>query len=117
MAVRIHVTATAASESEIRRVFGGVLGEAFASLPIESTGFWRFFTTSVWGVNTTQLFDGLKRLNAVGLQATTEDASRWYLTVFFPGLDPVRFLHEFHLLLSRLTRSPNLWQHHQRMMD
>ena len=30
---------------------------------------------------------------------------------------PKEFLHEFHLLLSRLTRSPNLWQHHQKMMD
>ncbi len=30
---------------------------------------------------------------------------------------PKEFLHEFHLLLSRLTRSPNLWQQHKRILD
>nr|MCU0228820.1 phosphoenolpyruvate carboxykinase domain-containing protein [Bryobacterales bacterium] len=30
---------------------------------------------------------------------------------------PKEFLHEFHLLLSRLNRSPILWQQHEKILD
>lgn len=96
MAVRIHVSATKASVTDVRQVFGEILGASFDSIPIESTGVWNFFTTSVWGVSRTKLCEGLARLNEPGLQATTEDASRWYLTVYCPNCQPVTFLHEFH---------------------
>ncbi|MEQ1905800.1 MAG: hypothetical protein ABL888_16550, partial [Pirellulaceae bacterium] len=79
MAVRIHVTATKADEKSTRGVFTDLLGKTFDNVIIESTPPWNFFTTSVWSVDSSKLIEGLQRLESMGLQATTEDGSRWYL--------------------------------------
>ncbi len=100
MAVRIHVTATQASQDVIRRHFRDVLGDSFDRINIGSTPPWNFFTTSVWGVAASKLIEGLQRLGAPGLQATTEDGSRWILTLVRPDQPPQSFLHDFYLFRS-----------------
>ncbi len=100
MAVRRHVTASMADVDRLRSVFTGLLGESFQAVPVESTGVWNFFVTSVWGVDSSKLFEGLQQLAATGLQCTTEDGSRWYLSLIQPGHEMVQFMHEFHLFRS-----------------
>jgi hypothetical protein len=100
MAVRIHVTASLADSETVRKAFREVLGQAFESIQIESTSPWNFFTTSVWGVASSKLIEGLQRTGQIGLQATTSDASRWYLTLIRPSQSPLSFLYEFHLFCS-----------------
>lgn len=102
MAVRIHVTASHAAVDDIRAVFTELLGPPFENISLEQSGPWTFFSTSVWSASGALLLDGLNRLNAVGLQATTEDACKWYLTVAIPGHGSVSFLHDFYLFRREL---------------
>lgn len=100
MSVRIHVTASLANQDAIRSAFRELPGGSFDNINIEVTPPWSFFTTSVWGVESSRLVEGLQRTGHVGLLATTSDASRWFLTLICPGQPPLVFLHEFHLFRS-----------------
>jgi len=102
MATRLHVTATWASESDIRRIYTESLGDAFANINIESTPPWSFFTTSVWSVGADKLIAGLEQLGTVGMQATTEDDSRWYLTIVRPCQPSLSFMHDFDVFRQEL---------------
>jgi hypothetical protein len=110
MAVRIHVTATMADQDVLRNCFREIVGAAIDSINIETTPPWSFFVTSVWGVASSKLIEGLLKIPAVGLQLTTEDASRWHLTLTRPGHPPQSFMHEFYLFQNRndprLTADP-----------
>lgn len=108
MAVRIHVAATVATEKEIRNVFREILGDAFEKIRIESTPPWSFFTASVWGVDRANLIQGLEKLHHTGLLATTEDASRWHLTLMQPRQPPLRFLHEFYIFRRECDPQQNV---------
>lgn len=96
MAVRIHLTALReANADEVRRVFTEILGPGFGQVEFVEHGGWLWFLTSVWGVKASDLHDGVKRLGAPGLNVTSEDGQRWYLSLFGAGLDPTHLLHDF----------------------
>ena len=96
MAYRIHVTAVRNSTAEaIRSTYCDILGSGFADVALaENTG-WISFRTSVWNVSSRDLIKGLQQLNKPGLQFTTEDASRWYVTMCMPETEPETMVHEF----------------------
>jgi hypothetical protein len=98
MAIRIHVTAVRDSDPEhVRAVFTRRLGEGFGQVGLCERDEWVSFTTSVWGVAGSDLNAGLCELGRAGLQFTTSDGDRWYLTVHGGGSGPAHFLHEFHI--------------------
>ncbi|MBX9584188.1 MAG: hypothetical protein K2X87_28140 [Gemmataceae bacterium] len=107
MAVRIHVTAVRGCPAdEVRAVFAEVIkppcppqdGECAVPVRVETAEHngWVWFTTSVWGVSAADLNRGLCRLARPGLQFTTSDGDRWYLTVHGGPQGQAHFLHEFH---------------------
>ncbi|MBX9622532.1 MAG: hypothetical protein K2X82_01830 [Gemmataceae bacterium] len=106
MAVRINVTAVRGCPAdEVRAVFAEVIkppcppqdGTCPVPIQVETAehGGWVWFTTSVWGVSAADLNRGLCRLARPGLQFTTSDGSRWYLTIHGGPQGQVHFLHEF----------------------
>jgi hypothetical protein len=108
MAIRINVTAVRGCPAdEVRAVFTDVLGRPagcdpesgcrpdFGAVPLHEHNGWVWFTTSVWGVSAADLNRGLCRLARPGLQFTTSDGDRWYLTVHGGPLGQAHFQHEF----------------------
>src|SRR5262245_33410559 len=96
MATRIHVTAVRNCDvQELRSVFTGILGPAFEGLPINEVNGWAWFSTSVWAVGADALNRGLCKVARPGLQFTTSDGDRWYLTIHGGNQGQVNFLHEF----------------------
>jgi hypothetical protein len=104
MAIRIHVTAVRdCTPEQVRSCFTEILGPTFAEVPLHQKNGWISFHTSVWGVGANDLVKGLTQLGKPGLQFTTSDGDRWYLSVFGGGQAPVQFLHEF----GPLSYEPN----------
>ncbi len=96
MAFRIHVTTIRDSTTEaVRNTFVELLGENFANVRLTEHAGWVSFRTSVWGVSSSDLISGLRQLNKPALQFTTEDGSRWYVTIIRPDAAPESLLHEF----------------------
>jgi hypothetical protein len=106
MAIRIHVTAVHNCPSaELRAVMSEVIRPVCANaeecrpvgelLSIEEHDGWTWFSTSVWGVSAGELNRGLCRLARPGLQFTTCDADRWYLTIHGGPTGQVHFVHRF----------------------
>ncbi len=96
MATRIHVTATRnCTAEEVQAIFHEVLGPNFGNVTIHEHDGWTWFMTSVWGVTGKDLNKGLCQLAKPGLQFTTSDGERWYLTVHGGPNGQENFLHEF----------------------
>jgi hypothetical protein len=96
MAIRIHVTVVRdCSAAEVRAVFTRRLGEGFGAVAVCEQNGWTWFTTSVWGVGGDDLNRGLCELARPGLQFTTSDGDRWYLTIHGGPTGTRGFLHEF----------------------
>jgi hypothetical protein len=105
MAIRINVTAVRdCPPVEVRAVMSEVIKLACAGaectpvgdqLDVQEHGGWTWFTTSVWGVSSSDLNRGLCKLARPALQFSTSDGERWYLTVHGGPRGQVHFLHEF----------------------
>ncbi len=96
MAYRIHVTAIRNSAVElVRKTYLEILGDCFGDVKLIEHAGWISFRTSVWQVSSRDLIEGLQQLNQPGLRFTTEDGSRWYVTMCSPGNEPETMIHEF----------------------
>jgi len=96
MATRIHVVGA-------RNVNVATFSAAFAELcptGVETAGGWCWLSASAWGVDTTSLDECLHTFQGPCIRVTSEDACRWYLSLFKQGLDPFTTCYPFGLLLK-----------------
>ena len=94
MATRVHVVAARGVEREaFVKAFN-----SFKNLEVEEAGGWVWFMASVWQVSASDLIGVLQTMPGTGFLLTTEDACRWYLSLWKPGEDPFVVCHEFTLL-------------------
>ncbi|MFA6244054.1 MAG: hypothetical protein WC655_24135 [Candidatus Hydrogenedentales bacterium] len=96
MATRIHVVGA-------RNVNVDTFSAAFAELSltgVETAGGWCWLSASVWGADTTSLDECVRTFPGPCIRVTSEDACRWYLSVFKQGLDPFTTCYPFGLLLK-----------------
>jgi hypothetical protein len=97
MAVRVHVTAVRdVKPDDVRLVFTNLLGQGFEQVTLHEHGGWVSFSTSVWGGDSAKLHRGLCELAKPGIQVTSSDGCRWYLTIYGGPTGPMPVLHEFY---------------------
>ena len=120
MAIRIHVTAvrdcpTEALRASLSKHLGpscigntcppgnptpavsGAAKPIGELLPIREHDGWTWTVSSVWAVAGSDLNAALIELGRPGVQFTTSDGDRWYLTVHGGADGPASFCHEFSL--------------------